>query len=278
IFSKHTALLVSRAWIEKLLEDPLLRIIVCRWILGKPGEGRRHYEEGHIPEAIHLDVDEQLSGKAGPGRHPIPRRADFERTMSEIGVGVDTYVIAYDAGNGMPAPRLWWLLRYFSHEKISVLDGGWKLWVKEGRRVAAGPSPRSSPVDGRVWIAGGRPGEGLVGKSYVTAQLNNSSITLIDARSPERYRGEIEPIDKRAGHIPGAINVPFTQCVDEEGRYRPPSYIKRGEIQETICYCGSGITACTDIFALKLAGIDAKLYEGSWSDWSNDIDLPIETK
>lgn len=268
-------LLVTPDWLKKNLKNNNLRIVDCRWVLGKPGEGRRQYEEGHIPGAVPLDVEEDLSGKTGPGRHPIPRPEDFAKTMSEIGVDGEVHVIAYDAGNGMPAPRLWWLLRYFGHEMVSVLDGGWKLWVKEGRSSETGPSPRPSPVYGRGWTAVSRPGEGLVDKHHVQSHIENPSVLLIDARAPERYRGEVETIDKRAGHIPGAVNLPFIGCVDlETGRYRavwPPSPSK-----EIICYCGSGITACTDIFALKLAGVDAKLYEGSWSDWSSDEKLPVE--
>src|SRR4030095_12406503 len=196
--------LITTDWLNAHLADPKIRVVDCRWVLGKPGEGRRQYEAGHIPGAAHLDVETDLSGKNGPGRHPLPASNDFEATMSRIGVDAKTHVVAYDQGKGIPAPRLWWLLRYFGHDKVSVLDGGFERWVKEGRPVALEiPSfPLSHfKADPRTdWV---------VDKHAVDRLRKEPGVLLIDARAPERYRGELEPIDAMAGHIPGAKNFPF---------------------------------------------------------------------
>lgn len=272
--------IVTTGWLHDHRDDRLVRIVDCRWVLGKLGEGRRQYEEGHIPRAVHLDVEGHLSGKEGPGRHPIPPKRDFQKVMSEIGVGRETHVVAYDDGKGAPAARLWWILRYYGHEKVSVLDGGWELWVKEQR-----PTDQAIPhYSAAEFIA--RPKKKWVAdKAAVDSLRDQPDVLLIDARAPERYRGEVEPTDPKAGHIPGAQNFPFVNVVDPEtGRFFPKEKLKAEfdklgtkEAKTVICYCGSGVTACTDILALKLTGYDALLYEGSWSDWCADPNLPVAT-
>jgi thiosulfate/3-mercaptopyruvate sulfurtransferase len=278
--------LISAEWLQEHLKDTTLKIIDCRWVLGQLGEGKKQYDAGHIPGAIHLDIDVQLSGKEGAegiggGRHPIPNKRDFQKLMSEIGIGREGHVILYDEGNGMPAARLWWLLRYFGHEKISILDGGWKLWTAEGRAQ----DQEVTQLRPAEFVARAKL-KMVLNKEGVDSLREEPNVLLIDARAPERYRGEVEPIDAKAGHIPGSENFPFTQTLDPAtGKFLSPEklkaeFIKLGADKEKtiISYCGSGVTACTNILALKLAGFDSKLYEGSWSEWSKDTDLPVATK
>lgn len=276
-----TELLVTTAWLGQHLHDPTIRIFDTRWILGQVGEGHRQYLEGHIPGAIHLDIDTQLSGKDGPGRHPFPAKRDFERLMKASGVSRDIHVIIYDAGQGVPAPRLWWLLRYFGHGRVSVLDGGWNRWVQEEQPITQEiPQPAASDFVGRARL------KWVLDKEGVDNCRDDPDVLLLDARAPERYRGETEPIDAKAGHIPGAENFPFTSTLNPQtGFFRSQEELKKefekiGAIKasKVVCYCGSGITACTNLLALNLIGIDGVLYEGSWSDWSSDNNLSIATK
>ncbi len=273
--------LVSVEWLQQHLQDHDLRIVDCRWVLGQAGEGRRQYEAGHIPGAVHLDIDEQLTGKEGPGRHPLPSRFNFQKLIVSIGVSKSTHVVVYDAGHGMPAPRLWWLLKFYGHDNVSVLDGGWEGWLKEGGPVQTEIQEYSSgdftARPKRKWV---------VDKATVDARRDETAALLIDARASERYRGEVEPIDAKAGHIPGSENFPYAQTIDPAtGRFLPAETLKAefkkigvDATRDIVCYCGSGITACTAILALKIAGFEAQLYEGSWSDWSADANLPVATK
>ncbi len=271
--------LVTTDWLAERLNAPGLRVIDCRWVLGQLGEGRRQYDLGHIPRAAHLDVDEHLSGKKekGPGRHPIPGRRFFQDLLSSLGIGRDTHVIAYDAGAALPATRLWWLLKYYGHDLVSVLDGGWQAWTQENR-----PISQEVPTFYEEKFEGRPRKKMAVDKVQVDSIRDEAETLLIDARSPERYRGETEPFDARPGHIPGAENFPCAQTIDPDtGKFLPPETLKAlfqkigvSKTKNIICYCGSGITACTNIFALKLAGHEAQLYEGSWSDWSADANLP----
>ena len=273
--------LVSTDWLQSNLPKDDLRVVDCRWRMETPGEGRREYEGGHIPGAVHLDVEEHLSRKEGPGRHPLPTRQEFDAAMSGIGVDRETQVIVYDDGKGAPAARLWWLLRYYGHEKVSVLDGGWSLWVKEERPTATEipeyPKTKFAARPKRKWV---------VDKEAVDSLREDPEVLLIDARAPERYRGEVEPIYPRAGHIPGSENLPFFTTIDPEtGLFLTPEKLHAafekmgaGQAKTIICYCGSGITACTNLLALSLTGRDAKLYEGSFSDWSRDANLPVATR
>ncbi|QQR81875.1 MAG: sulfurtransferase [Deltaproteobacteria bacterium] len=270
--------LVSTDWLQQQMGDHYLRIVDCRWVLGQPGEGHRLYEEGHITGALHLDVDDHLSGKEGPGRHPIPNKRDFENILSEMGIAREHHVVAYDDGQGAPAARLWWLMKFFGHDNVSVLDGGWNLWTKEGR---ATEREMRRYISQKFFARA---------KHVMTVDMEGMDtfrtepdVVVIDARAPERYRGEVEPIDARAGHIPGAENFFFKLCLDPAtGKFLPPAKLKAlfqelgvSKDKTVISYCGSGITACTNVFALKLAGFNSKLYEGSWSEWSKDSQKPL---
>lgn len=269
--------LVDPAWLLQHL--PEVRVIDVRWYLS----GRRAVEEynrGHIPGAVFLDLDRDLTGSQGPGRHPIPEPARFERAMRSAGVNSDSRVVAYDDTGGSIAARLWWLLRYYGHERVAVLDGGLQAWIAAGGTLTTA-APTTNEGTFRV-----RPprSEWVVDKTYVHHVRRVPDVLLLDARAPERYRGEHEPIDARPGHIPGARNAPWTDNL-KEGRFKSAEELRArytalgaDRAREVIVYCGSGVTACHDLLAMELAGIrNTRLYEGSWSDWSRDPSLPAAT-
>lgn len=304
--------LVSVSTLQTLLERPesasALRIVDCRWYLSGPRHGRTEYAAGHLPGAVFADLDADLSQKdplRAPigGRHPLPPPALFVAAMKRLGISADTHVVVYDDAAGAIAARLWWMLRYYGHSAVSVLEGGVPAWVAAGGRLETTvpaippgtfdgtPNP-DMMVDGAYMRAHvgqfSRRGHALEWEGDPCAsvgappQVPQPSILLIDARSGERYRGEVEPIDSKAGHIPGAVNVPFTENL-EGGVFKPAEVLRAryeqagvGTTDETILYCGSGVTACHDLLALSVAGYDdVKLYPGSWSDWCNDQSLPI---
>ena len=273
--------LVTADWLNQHLHDREIRIVDTRWVLQEPGQGRRQYEQGHIPGAIHLDIDTDLSAKEGPGRHPLPSRFNFQKLMTAIGVDRDTQVVAYDGGKGFPAARLWWLLRFYGHETVSVLDGGWEAWLRGGF-----PVQTDVPTHPTASFSARPRRKCVVDKKAVDSLRDETKTLLIDARAPERFRGEVEPIDAKPGHIPGAENFPFAQALDPQtGLFRSPESLREAfkgigaaPDKTIICYCGSGVTACTNILALRLAGFEAQLYEGSWSDWSKDDSLSVATK
>jgi thiosulfate/3-mercaptopyruvate sulfurtransferase len=230
------------------------QFVDCRYELGQPGRGRELYLEGHIPGASFLDLDTDLSDLSvrGAGRHPLPGAERFAGAASLAGIGSGVFVVAYDQGMTGGAARLWWLLRHFGHEEVAVLDGGIATWhgpLASGEEKVASarfdPDPRSDDT---------------IDADELRGRLGEPGLVVVDARLPERFRGEVEPIDPVAGHIPGAVNVPFT-----DGKL-PEKVLEAGEI---VVYCGSGVTACVDVLALHAAGrADVKLYPGSWSDWS----------
>ncbi len=236
------------------------QFVDCRYELGKPERGRELYREGHIPGASFLDLDAELSGSEGGGRHPLPSAESFARAASRAGIGPGVLVVAYDQGRTGGGARLWWLLRHFGHADCAVLDGGIGTWL--------GPLRSGEEEAERVQFEA-RPREGdTIDAEELLARLGDERLVLVDARLPERYRGEVEPIDPVAGHIPGARNWPY---MDSE----PPADLL--EAEEIVVYCGSGVSACVDVLALARAGRPgAKLYPGSWSDWSTR-GLPAET-
>ncbi len=280
-----TPLLVSTEWLAEHSNDSNIRIADVRWYLfEKDKTGHGEYLRGHIPGAVYLDIDADLAAHArgGPGRHPIPTPAAFAESMARAGIGANTHVVAYDDRGGATASRLWWLLRYFGHDRISLLDGGITQWIAEGRalQISIPAVPSSS------FVPRPRP-ELLVNKDIVNTLRDDPRALVLDVRVGERYRGEVEPIDPRAGHIPGAQNAPFAgnlrgandlrflSQADLRSRFERLGAVKAERI---VAYCGSGINACQTVFALNLAGFDrALLYEGSWSDWSRDANLPAAT-
>ena len=274
--------LVTVAWLAQRLDDPHLRVADVRWYLPHLGKsGADEYQAGHIPGAVFLDLDTELAAPRGegPGRHPLPTAMTFGAAMRRAGVNRDTHVVVYDDGGGTGA-RLWWLLRYFGHDRVSLLDGGLRAWQAAGHPLESGAGRIMPPGN---LVAHPQP-DWVVDKEDV-ARLAAAGAVLLDARARERYEGKVEPIDARPGHIPGAHSAPYAENVGPDGRFLPPAQLKAkyaalgvDEADTVVAYCGSGVTACHAIFALYLTGrTDARLYEGSWSDWAADPTLPAAT-
>jgi len=275
--------LVGTDWLAEHLHDEGLCIVDVRWYLDPARKGREAYAAGHLPGALFLDAQADLAGpggrRGGPlGRHPWPSVEQVERVMGAAGIGPGTRVLAYDDQAGAVAARLWFLLRAHGHDDVAVLDGGYPKWLAEGRPVTSEPA-RVAPA---TFSARLRP-ELFVHKAEMLARPADALV--LDARLAERYRGEVEPIDPRAGHVPGARSAPFADNLTqgELPTLRPSEelrahYAALGAAGRTpIVYCGSGITACHDLLALHLAGLPGRLYTGSWSEWSSDPQLPVAT-
>jgi thiosulfate/3-mercaptopyruvate sulfurtransferase len=264
------------------LTDPLFAVIDCRSDLHDSAWGEQEYSRQHIPGATYASLERDLSGPTTGrnGRHPLPDPESLARTLSRHGVTSGVQVVAYDQSDGRFASRLWWLLRWLGHDASAVLDGGFARWGAEGRAVRSG----IEAGERREFTSAPRPGW-VVSADEISTLLGRPDWRLVDARAPERYRGEIEPLDRLPGHIPGALNHFFEWNVTENGVWRRPDDI-RTRFQHTlgpvpperiISYCGSGVTACHNLLALELAGLHgARLYPGSWSEWSSDPTRPVE--
>jgi thiosulfate/3-mercaptopyruvate sulfurtransferase len=256
--------IVDVDWLSAHLGEPDLRLVDCRWKLGEPGAGRAAYLAGHIPGAAFVDLDADLSDPPGErGRHPLPERGRFEATARGAGISDSTKVVAYDESGEGGAARLWWLLRHFGHDAVAVLDGGAAAWRARGDELLPG---EELPAAGD-FTAVEREADTTTAEEIEAG----ASPPLIDARAPERYAGQVEPIDPVAGHIPGARNAPFAELAPG-GRYLPPGELRErleraGAGDEFVAYCGSGVSACSLVLAAELAGIRARLYPGSWSEW-----------
>ncbi len=266
--------LVSPEWLAEHLDDPQLRVVDLRWYLdGRSGLAA--YQAGHIPGAVFIDLQTELTGPKGPGRHPLPGAEQFTAAMRRAGVGRRTRVAVYDDAGGSVAARLWWLLRHFGHAAQAVLDGGLQAWsgrLETGRReVAAGD------------FSAGRPRSGEV-VDFELVRDRPAEVLVLDARAPGRYRGEEEPVDPRAGHIPGARSAFWRGSLGADGRFLDRESLRRRYqdlgVQNgrgVIAQCGSGVNACHLLLSLELAGLPGgRLYEGSWSDWSRR-DAPVAT-
>jgi thiosulfate/3-mercaptopyruvate sulfurtransferase len=260
----------------RLATDEPPVVLDVRWTLGGPS-GVADFAAGHIPGAHFVDLDHELSAPPGPGRHPLPDAASFAAAMRRHGVDRSGLVVAYDAATGTSAARAWWLLRYFGHPNAALLDGGYAAWVAAGLPVASGDdvNPELGDFDA---VPGSMPLLDAEGAAAVTR-----SGVLIDARAPERFRGETEPVDPVAGHIPGARNVPAQRTQAADGRFLPPDELRARYAaagaepgKPVAVYCGSGVVATEGVFAMGLAGIEAALYAGSWSEWITDPSRPIE--
>ena len=261
---------VSCAWLTERLDDPDLRVVDTRWYLGEPGAGRRRYAEGHTPRAMFLDLDEDLSAPIGPGRHPLPEPGVFGATLACHGIGNQHHVVAYDQGPGSIAARLWWMLRSVGHHRVSVLDGGYLRWTDTGRPITTA-DPDFPPTTFEIGLGS----TSTIDRRSLRSRLG--AIQVIDARPPERYRGEVETVDPAAGHIPTSLSVPTDGNLGPEGLFKAPEELVArfadlgvDPAQPIVSSCGSGVTACHNILALRLAGFpEAMLYPGSWSDWSS---------
>ena len=273
--------LVSASWLATELNSPSAGSPICvvdtRWYLADSEQGRREYDAHHIPGAVFLDLESDLSADIGPGRHPLPNRDTFVTMLGANGIGNDHHVIAYDHGPGAIAARLWWLLRHVGHHRTSVLDGGLGAWRSAGYGTAAAP-PSYMPVDFECGPSINR----TIDRHQLLEQLGSTQV--IDARPTERYRGENEPVDPVAGHIPTAISAPTADNLESDGTFKSPEDLARrfaalgvDPNEPVVSSCGSGVTACHNILALHLAGFpEATLYPGSWSDWST-ASFPVAT-
>ncbi len=251
-------------------------LLDVRWALGDP-DGEKHYLDGHVPGAVYVDLDTELAAppSAEGGRHPLPDLADLQRAARGWGLRSGQAVVVYDNNGGQSAARAWWLLRWAGASDVRILDGGLAAWVADGGEIASGSErPEAGDI---VLTAGHRP---VLDADGVAARPDDG--LLIDARAGERYRGEVEPVDSRAGHVPGAISLPTADNLTPDGRFRPVAELRErfaaasGPVEVGV-YCGSGVTAAHEIAALQIAGIDAALYPGSWSAWSADPARPVAT-
>lgn len=274
--------LISTAELAAHLDDPDWAIVDCRFALADPGKGRRDYLAAHIPGAVYAHLDEDLSGPVIPGqtgRHPLPSVETFAATLSGWGIDERVQVVVYDDLSGVFAGRLWWMLRWLGHDAVALLDGDWRLWQAEGRPTRSGVETRPP----RPFTPRPRPSLQATTEELVQ-RLQESSLRLFDARSPDRYRGENETIDPAAGHIPGAINAPYAMNLDADGRFLSPGELREryeallgdASPQEAIFYCGSGVSAVHNLIAMEIAGLGmGRLYVGSWSEWIADPRRPI---
>lgn len=267
---------VSIHWLYQHLRDPQVIVVDCRFSLAHPQAGRQHYETSHIPGAFYLDLNQDLSSPVQQhgGRHPLPDLVGLTEKLSAIGVRSGngqtspSWVVAYDDSRFAFASRLWWLLRYLGHDQVAVLDGGLRAWQEAGYPVTS-DYPVATPGE---FIPQLRSRQ-VVDMETVKAGKDRPEVMLVDSREGERYRGEREPIDPIAGHIPGAVNYPWQEATTEAGYVQPAEFhqhrwAEAKQAQEVWVYCGSGVTACVNLLSLELAGVSTgKLYVGSWSDW-----------
>jgi len=268
--------LISAEELAKNIGDPDWLIADCRFDLADPAAGRRLYLESHVPGACYLDLDEDLSGAplTDHGRHPLPSPQALEALFTRLGIGESTQVVAYDSSNAGISARLWWLVQYMGHERVAVLDGGFNAWAEAGLATDA------QVFEARPEVFTGSPRHEWLVRLEDVAEAR----CLVDARLAPRYRGEKEPLDPVAGHIPGARNHPFMRNVDDTGRFLSPGGLRDmfaetlggHPAEEAVYYCGSGVTACQLVLAAAHAGLaPGRLYAGSWSEWCSDSERPV---
>jgi thiosulfate/3-mercaptopyruvate sulfurtransferase len=274
--------LITASELNLHINDKNWAVVDCRFSLEDTGRGQRDYLEAHIPRAVYAHLDRDLSGTKIPGktgRHPLPEIHSFVVTLSAWGIDSDTQVVVYDDSTGSVAARFWWMLNWMGHRSVALLDGGWRSWQQSGLPSSGGPEYRIL----KHFEAHEIPG------AYVTAEqiqrfAGDPSYLILDARSVPRFRGEAEPIDPVAGHIPGAVSAPYEENLTPEGRFLSPEALRRRfeglmkfvPLENVICYCGSGVTAAHNLVAIARGGLGmARLYAGSWSEWITDSARPI---
>ncbi|TAM87942.1 MAG: sulfurtransferase [Candidimonas sp.] len=282
-------LLISATQLQDRLTRPGCLVFDVRHSLADHGAGRVAYERGHIPGALYLDHERQLAApRTGHnGRHPLPALRDFAALMASQGLAPDTQVVVYDDSGSLFAAHLWWMLRWLGHRGAAILDGGWAAWQAAGGVVETGsndpaPGARAAGSDDQAV----EPMMPTVDAQAVRKNLNTQAFTLVDARAGARFRGESEPMDPVAGHIPGALNRPCQENLAADGHFKRPdalraeftAVIHKRPATEIVHQCGSGITACHNLFAMELAGLNGSaLYPGSWSEWCSDPSRPVAT-
>ena len=268
--------LIDVAALADAIDDPLLRVVDCRWYLGKPGEGRAAYEGGHLPRAMHMDIDSDLTARAGPGRHPLPDPQVFRRRLEAVGIGDEHTVVGYDDLGGWVAARLWWMLDDLGHRAVAVLEGGIGAWTAAGL-----PLTKDEPAFPAATLSLRDSWDRVVEREELRAGLG--SMRVLDARAGARYRGEVEPIDAYPGHIPTAVSAPTDDNLGadgnlaSDGRFLSPGELAAryrdlgadGSAGPVVVSCGSGVSATHDALALRIAGLpEPRLYPGSYSDWT----------
>ncbi|PWW48798.1 thiosulfate/3-mercaptopyruvate sulfurtransferase [Melaminivora alkalimesophila] len=293
-------LLISAPELQALMrEHQRLMVFDCSFDLATPSRGAVLYREEHIPGAVHADLDQHLSarhGAPGPGgvlvagaadapcsggRHPLPNRERFATWLSSVGFANDMQAVVYDRNGANYCGRLWWMLKWAGHDAVAVLDGGLQAWKAAGGAVASGDEPAHFQTNFRL----GEPLRRLVGADEVHARLSGGGQVVIDARAAARYRGEVEPLDPVAGHIPGALNRPFGENLGPDGRFKPAAQL-RAEFDALLAgrdpgsvvhQCGSGVSAIPNLLAMEIAGYPpTALFAGSWSEWCSDPTRPVE--
>ncbi len=276
--------LIGTAALAACLSEPNMRVVDCRFDLGDPEAGRRDYLTGHIPGAVFADLDRDLAGPvtATTGRHPLPSVAEFAARLGELGIDNDSSVVVYDAGSGALAARAWWMLRWLGHDDVRLLERGIGGWTADGHPLESG----EVNVEARRFEPDVRRGMTIGTEQLAERIAVPTDFALVDARDASRYRGENEPIDPVAGHIPGAVNLPFGDLLDDEGGFLPVEDL-RSRIADVVgsddqaswaVMCGSGVTACHLAIAAAVAGrAEPLLYAGSWSEWISDPTRPIST-
>ena len=275
--------LISASNLAGRLDDASWIVCDCRHDLADPSAGRRAYAESHIPGArfVHLDEDLSATKTGRNGRHPLPDPDRFARRLGELGIGNNIQVVAYDASGGYYAARLWWMLRWLGHDAVAVLDSGWNAWVMGGNPATAKlPAIKATKFNSHSRADLAR------NANSIAADIGKPAPLLVDARAPNRYRGENETLDPVAGHIPGAANRFFQLNLDADGSFKPPSALRQ-EFEavtgakapsDVVHYCGSGVTACHNLLAMEIAGLSgSRLYPGSWSEWCSDPARPVAT-
>jgi thiosulfate/3-mercaptopyruvate sulfurtransferase len=272
---------VSTAILDGKLGD--WAVVDCRFDLHNAAWGREQYRLGHIPGAVYASLTGDLAGKqtSESGRHPLPSIDDLAATFGRLGIDRSTQVVVYDQDAGLFASRMWWSLRYLGHDAVALLDGGWAKWTREGRPARSGEESRQSTT----FVADPRT-EMTVAIDDVIEQLDSAAMLLVDARGPDRFEGQSEPIDRIAGHIPGAANHFYRWNLDADGTLLSPEVLRDkfttllGDAQpeDAVAYCGSGVSACHNLLAMAHAGLTGtRLYVGSWSEWSREPSRPVET-
>ena len=274
--------LISVHDLQTSLQNQLHNTVIfdCRFDLSHPHLGHQQYLEGHIPSAIYVDLEKDLSGPKNPlqGRHPLPSYADWAKTRARLGISENTPVILYDLQENTYSARMWWMLKAIGHQALHILDGGFKEWVKLGGEVETGPSRNPNSLLNLPIIEY----KGLIHMSDVQHNIKNPCFQIMDARAKERFRGETEPLDPVAGHIPGAINRPYKNNLNENNLFKTEAELVTefstiGYTPNQVVHsCGSGVTACHNLLAMELAGLKGSLlYAGSWSEWCNHPQNPI---
>jgi thiosulfate/3-mercaptopyruvate sulfurtransferase len=275
--------LIDPASLTRQVGRPGVTVVDCRFDLAAATAGRQAYMQSHIPTASYADLNQDLSVPPGgrTGRHPLPGKPQFAATLGALGIDNDTQVVAYDQSTGAYAARFWWMLRWMGHESVAVLDGGFDAWLTHGGPVQSG----AVAVPARNFNPRGES-QSVATSLDVLAASSRRDRLVVDARAAERYSGQVEPLDAVAGHVPGAVNHPFTDNLTPKGCFLPLAELRRRWLQvlgdrspqDLIAMCGSGVTACHNLLALEVAGLPgAALYAGSWSEWIRDPSRPVAT-